>query len=244
MKICVATCAIGGYDWNRMSVFFSSLRGTGYDGPIIIFTDHFDVHTQNRLRDVGTQIFDNVNRKTGAGFFVERWYYYADVLKSWEWVLFADVRDVLFQANPATLLGVGLHVTEEAATIGEEKVSNSAWVRHLQGDEGLALIANKTILCAGTVWGESNAIMPLAEEIKSHHVGMDQGSLNWAIHTGMIPAVIHPNGEVVWTMGLCLWDKWEWDGAHISMADGHVPAIIHQYDRIPDMKQVIEARYR
>jgi len=74
--------------------------------------------------------------------------------------------------------------------------------------------------------------------------GADTVFHNKIAHLREIAAVIVENDVHVATMGLTTAAAYKvgTDGL-IRTADGRLPAILHQYDRIPELKPAVEARY-
>ena len=75
--------------------------------------------------------------------------------------------------------------------------------------------------------------------------GYDQGIHNLLVHLNpYIDGIIVQNNGHIATMALEPQSLYCIDAAaQIYTADGHLPAICHQYDRFPEFRAAIEARY-
>jgi hypothetical protein len=59
-----------------------------------------------------------------------------------------------------------------------------------------------------------------------------------------VPAVIVENNVLVATMGIEPPARYRVDAQGcVRTADGHLPAILHQYDRIAEIRRPVEARF-
>lgn len=180
-----------------------------------------------------------------------RYFLYEEYLsrhgENYRYVLLSDIRDVIFQNNPFTNIACGgVHFFEEAVgrTIASEPY-NSGWMRALFGERVFLEFAEKPIICAGTILGESRAlaaflshlirILATVRVFQSHG---DQATINVAVRRYKNDEIyIHKNGEsTVLTMGImplsdiCLDDR-----GQIVCPDGRVIPVLHQYDRHPSV---------
>jgi hypothetical protein len=121
------------------------------------------------------------------------------------------------------------------------------------GPEVLARIADRPISCSGTVIGSTGAVagyldlmLPLLSPLDPDLPGYDQGAHNVLLHTGRLPGVrLHANetGPVL-TLGHLTLDEVRTDGRGLVYnAAGGVPAVVHQYDRIPALRDEVWTRY-
>lgn len=246
MKTCILGIAFG-MDKSSLCVFVNSARRNGYDGDIVLLGDVVSDDTRRYFVDTGVDFRGGYERP--APFFRGRWPLYISVLREgWDSVLIADSRDVVFQETP--VWESGLNVTEESAAIWQEGY-NTEWIRKPWGDDVFERIKHYPILCAGTVWGDPDSLMRLCEFIRDHD-SMDQGSLNYAARERVLPATIYPNGEKVWTLGLEGYDFVKQDMVgfppmfvryKLVLPDYHVPPIVHQYDRHPNLVTMFKELY-
>jgi len=167
-------------------------------------------------------------------------------------VLLSDIRDVLFQRDPFDGVRPGLHLylEPERVIIGSDPF-NSRWIRNLYGRRTVAALADKIVSCSGTVLGSARDIKrylsAMSHEIGRHSRPMgshDQGVHNYLLYTGQLePAEIHQNGiSDVLTMGLERNIRTDTDGTVLNN-DGSIPGIVHQYDRHPELREALHAKW-
>lgn len=185
--------------------------------------------------------------------------YRSVIEESWMYdtILISDVRDVVFQSNPF----IGIHSDnflycfeeDSGATIGTEQF-NSFWIRNIYGQERLDEIADRPIICAGTIMGSRHRLLDLLtimiEDLEAMSVdvmkhGMDQGILNnicYSPYASIIPITTKKNGDIVATLGVTVDGKLSKDKMTIEngvvMINGLKPAVLHQYDRSEELKSL------
>ncbi len=163
-------------------------------------------------------------------------------------VLMSDVRDVIFQDDPFAqplIAPLMLPLEDPLLTLGSE-TNNAEWLRALYGRERWAELSDAPIACSGTVLGTRAAVLgylaAMRVELTAHATdgrlaGLDQGAHNALLRAGRLAgAVAVPNGERVFTVGSMFPQDLRVDDAdRVLAADGHAPAIVHQYDRHPHL---------
>ena len=189
---------------------------------------------------------------------MSRYFYYRDIIQRHDYdrVLFADVRDVVFQSNPfeacpATGLSVSLELDQY--TIATE-VWNSIWIKALAGQEMLDRIGGNPVSCAGVTLGDREAIRSYLDTMIREIVKMprrltttplDQGIHNLMLWTGRLGEVhtLESLGSPVATLNGVTTDELRFDEAsgRLVNRDGSPISIVHQYDRIPGLAENLEA---
>ena len=244
--------AVRGLPWGGLWPFFESwtqhVGRRNPDARLVIFGADLDVDTETEIRRHATLIPFNPGAQSVN---VERYRLYADWLSTHpdvDGALLTDVRDVVFQGDPfadpleAELV---LPLEDPLFTLGCE-TNNAEWLRTLYGRERWAELSALPIACSGTVLGTSAAISryldSLSRELVAHSTdgrlaGLDQGAHNALLHSGRLPgAIAVPNGGRILTAGSMFpEDLTADDGGRVLAADGHAPAIVHQYDRHPHL---------
>lgn len=176
-----------------------------------------------------------------------RYQHYTDVVNSLphvDYVLLSDVRDVLFQASPFAepVRSLELFAEDASRQLGSDAF-NRRWLRDLYGDEVVRQFASAVVSCSGTVIGpRSDILRYLAEmraDISARRQPMgnhDQGVHNFLLRSGRLaPAEVVANGTGrVLTMG-AMGTISRSNSGQILNSDGSVPAILHQYDRHPEL---------
>jgi hypothetical protein len=185
--------------------------------------------------------------------------------RDYKHILLADVRDVFFQSDPFKNLPKHEYLfafTEDpAVTIDIEKYHISM-ISRLFGSDELKKFTGKKIICSGTILGTKDKLLNwlsvfgqyLANIQKNnpsicHEMLLDQVIANYIFYFEEFgqPTQIKANGDIVGTIGHCITHpnhvgdmKLEGDTIYL---DGKVPAIIHQYDRSPELFNHISKVY-
>jgi hypothetical protein len=246
----------------QVRIFIESLRRSGYGGPVVMLVGPFDRTLAAYLRANGVtprpvwyvrrlhgpihayryELFARCLREQAAGF---------------DEVLISDVRDVAFQAHPfAAMLSQDCHFCLEGAakTIGNEP-TNMLYMRLFLSPAQVEALAPHRISCCGVLLGGRPAVSAYLERMTAYlaavplkvrrKIGADTAFHNLMAHvTHEVPGTIVENNVVVATMGI------EPASAYLAGPDGrictrggHLPAILHQYDRIPEIRAAVEARF-
>lgn len=168
-------------------------------------------------------------------------------------VLMTDVRDVVFQADPFSPAPTGLEVFTEYET---GRLADHAFqmkhLRALAGDDLAGQMEAQPCICAGTI------VAPAAEAARLCRLiltlgaiprsavgggfGVDQASLAVAVGYGLIPAEVQANYRRVATIGMAADGVSLKDGLIVNPG-GSVSAIVHQYDRRPELVEAMRARW-
>lgn len=167
-------------------------------------------------------------------------------------VLISDVRDVLFQRDPfETLPARGLAVSIESRQLTlTSEAHNAAWLRLAYGAEVLERIGERPVSCSGVTTGDRDAVRRylrlMCREILRlpwralGRSGVDQAVHNYLLWTGQLGDVhaLETLAGPVATLGAMPDGQFRFDvRGRLIDDDGHVIAVVHQYDRIPGMKE-------
>jgi hypothetical protein len=194
---------------------------------------------------------------------------YLDILQNhfgdFDKVLLADVRDVFFQSNPFVDLPESdflYSFTEDPGVTIDQEEHHINMITKLFGQEVLDQLAGKKIICSGTILGSNEAMKRWLITYKTY-LAQIQNSKPAICYEMLLDQVItnhiyyfqdngreiqlKDNGDIVGTIGLCITHpkhtgnmKIENDAIYL---DGKIPAIIHQYDRSPDIFNYISKLY-
>lgn len=174
---------------------------------------------------------------------------------SYERILLTDCRDVFFQADPFGWKqsgGLYVFLEEEATKIGQ-CAHNGPWIRSLFEGEVFTRLEAKDISCAGTVFGDVSSIIDYLQQMV--HTTMrvptlraydgDQGVHNYLVHTDRLPNLtIYSNrrGPVMTVGSMKFSDLRTNPKDQVINEQGDVPPLLHQYDRIPALREVLLAQ--
>ena len=167
-------------------------------------------------------------------------------------IILTDVRDVIFQRNPAELISVVPHLAVglEGPSIGQ-CATNSEWVRSSYGPDVLESMSAAPVSCAGVTIGSYTAIRDyLTAMVKqllvlptADFMGPDQAAHNYLLHQGLLPScqMLRNGSSAVLTLSARSSVELDESGTVLNV-DGSVPAIVHQFDRHPELERLIRAR--
>jgi hypothetical protein len=164
---------------------------------------------------------------------------------------------VVFQRHPFDgIASAACHAFLEGGgkTIGEEP-TNLRWARTFLPPAEVETLSRCRVSCCGVVLGGMAAMEAYLRRLACHlhglpralrrQIGADTVFHNRMVHlTREVPFEVVENNRHVATMGLERLEAYA-IGADdlIRTADGHLSAILHQYDRIPAIKAAVERRF-
>jgi hypothetical protein len=211
------------FKWDKTKIFVKSLRGTGYTGDIVFIEGTQDEFTLAKYKwyDVTILPCEKGNRNIIEKFFT----FLVSNEEKYDKIILSDVRDVVFQYNPFECFKDDkLHLTTEDLKIKDQPL-NSFWIKQEFGVDALERMKNETIINAGVM-------------------------LNYVVRMERLEAVVEPNDgtSLVWTIGTKIDtehdDFYKFYGDHFIMTSTHyIPTVIHQYDRHPRIKEMLESYY-
>lgn len=242
--------------------FVVSLRKSGYKGRILFFVRNLSEDTKSFLRTNAVEMIEIPDRYRNYHIQNSRWFHYLDYLQDIivsrqnlpSQILFTDVRDVFFQANPfhEDVKYLELFLENETPCLGECHY-NSLWIRMCYGEQVLAEMSSKTISCCGTVFGSTKGsidyLLRMETLLKSmssraKRKALDQGPHNYLIHKKELPnTLVLENGGRVFTVGYTPESEILISNDHsVLTTSGYRSPVIHQFDRHPKILIAIEAQ--
>jgi hypothetical protein len=253
-----------GFNVDQVRVFVESLRTAGFGGDVVMLVRWPGLKIRRYLRSRGVEPIPVLQtRSFTRSVHARRYAIYADYLRArldrYDQVMLSDVRDVVFQRHPfegITSPKCHFFLEGDTQTIGEDP-TNSRWVRGCGTHDQADAVASRRISCSGITIGGTRAVVAYLDHMtdrirdipfrvyrKIGH-GYDQGIHNLLIHLNPdIDGIIVQNNGHIATMALGPRSLYQLDeAAQIHTSGGHLPAICHQYDRFPDFRAAIEARY-
>ena len=236
----------------QMRPFIESLRATGYAGDVIIITNFWNRALQAYVRQSGMTPYRMwTTRRIHGPAATHRYEFYTRIarqnLDRYDEMMVTDTRDVIFQRNPfvdLTSPACHYYVEHPTRTIGEEP-TNLRWAKLFLPPDEAAALSRQRVSCCGIVIGgmvAMNAYLArMAADLRAVPLRDRRlGGADTSLHNrlvfldGGVPGVVMENNVHVATMGL------EPDATYavgadglVRTGDGHMPAILHQYDRVP-----------
>ena len=245
-----------GYNWNDIEPFVNSFKQNCLNADLVLFMDNPSKFTENKLNRGGVRI-EQIPENLKHMVVNTRWEMYENFLSShpeYEKIFCTDIRDVIFQGDlfsSYTEYKNFLVYATEGQKIQDDQIYNSKWIRHLFGENEYQKIKDNTAVCCGTIYGSCAGINILFEDMtkiffKDTTWGNDQGALNYFIHNKILPIEnqIESNVETgeLFTVGVL--KNFPIVNEKILRGDGGVPAVVHQYDRHPQLVQLVDNLYR
>lgn len=268
---------IGGYGWPDVAIWCNSLAETGFAGEAVLISLDPVPELEAALSQAGFRVVVPAAHErlatpeTPVPILVERFALIAGLLERERWrnVVLTDVKDLVFQANPAAWLeralgpGADLVASSEGIRLGDEW-----WLSHLLvedfGEAALARIAGREIRNAGVIAGTRAACRDAAAAIVARCTregikSADQAAYNlvlaepdweararlarhdepWACQAG---TTADPRQAPLFRDALVDVRPVFEDGL-VRAPAGEPYAIVHQYDRVPDWRAHFEARF-
>ena len=187
-----------------------------------------------------------------------RYLLYAEYLRQhapdYDRILLADSTDLVFQADPfAWDWTPGLHhfLEETKNRLGACRL-HRLWLSCQVGPEFVELHSEEVVSCSGTTFGDTASIREylaqmVAAMMRARNLGKisggDQGIHNYLrLEKKLKNLAIHANrhGPVL-TMGVMQPGDYQLSSAGLVLnEDGSVPPVLHQYDRLPELKKRLQ----
>jgi hypothetical protein len=166
-----------------------------------------------------------------------------------QFVLLADVRDVVFQSDPfAYPFEPGLSAASECVrgTIGRSR-GNLKWLWEVAGWREMRRLSDRAPICSGTTMAD-DATMTAYLDLMTQHMrrcylwglfdAIDQGLHNYFVHNRMIEPLhvfFNWNGPFLTLDSETIRPENKNRDGYLCNSDGSVVPIVHQYDRIKDL---------
>ena len=248
-----------GYSWDKILPFVKSfIRINFRNCDIIFFVNQVSPKVINNLKSYGIHVYlirDKLYNSTEI--YQYRWKLYRDFLNDhkskYNIVLSVDIRDTIFQKeffslyeNHEPFIGFSY----ESANLN--KLIYNEWIINTFGYEIFKRISNERTINAGTIWGTSDKFYQFSKifcnKLSEYPEAIDQTLLNYLIyHDKMLSDCINIKSDEygnVLTLGLTKRDNINLDGENnILNFKREVVAIVHQYDRHPDLKKIMRNKF-
>lgn len=250
------------YDFGKIAPFLNSLAATAYQGCVVLYVNNLSGETLRAIQAYG------VETRPAAGFLkrnmdqqLTRYLMYFDFLSEYpnalNFVMFSDVRDVIFQADPSGITQSktpGFHVFLESAHVPiDREGSNLRWLHDAYGQDVAAVIGAMPICCSGITIGDHAGMLAytgmMIDEMRQQSSGMRIRGVDQGIHNFILwmrrpaLAVIHQNADHVLTLGVGTEASYSIAEDVVTAAAGQIPSIVHQWDRHPELVNLVEQKF-
>ena len=251
-----------GYDWYKLEPFVTSFKRYSKNTDLVLFVDNISDFTRATLTGGGAELLPVPAEFKSAHIVAARWGFFKNFLdergKYYNQVLIPDVRDLIFQgdvfekyADLQNFLGYTL----EDDLIKNPTINvNYNWITNLFSKDEADKLAEKQIICSGTVLGTVEEVKICCEKIYelvkncvTH--GSDQAALNYIIYEKLLPIenIIEIDCYTGNILTAYLYHKhhpFEIKEGMILRGDGGIPAVVHQYDRQRSLIELVDKLYR
>lgn len=253
------------YRFEALAPFLHSLAETAYRGSVVLYVGGQTRGCLQKLHDLGVETREAapfLSPDTDPQF--ARYAMYLDCLSKWpnalNFVMLSDIRDVVFQSNPAAQSAIldarrpCLHTWLEHDGLDLlREPTNRDWISLAYGPTELRRLAGQPISCSGISMGNHAGalayIAAMLEEARNQRLtlrykGVDQGIHNYLIWNRRAPwSVVRRNGEHVLTLGIDRSETHVVQDDTVYLKDGTVPAVLHQWDRHPKLTELVARRF-
>ena len=250
------------YDWNTIAPFIASYAMSSFENcDLIIFVYNITKITVTKIKSFGVIVYEvpEIFRYKQITNF--RWKIYEDFLTSnknkYNLVLLTDLRDVLFQKDffkyydyNRSFFGVALEDGNLSQPV------NQKWLIDSYGQDIYDKIKNQRIICAGTVWGTIDKLIEFSKVMweildsqwSYRFHAIDQAVANYLIyHIKMFnDCLIKSENKdgLLMTIGLTNEENIFFDlDDNLVNGNGKIAAVIHQYDRKPQIIKKLMKKY-
>ena len=252
-----------GYDWYTLEPFVNSFKRYCKNADLVLFVDNISEFTDAKLQKENVKLDPVPAEFKSAPIIDVRWIMYKNFLdehgKDYRQVFLTDTRDVIFQGNPfepyINFQNYFGYVTSESDIKNSGSNFNNNWLTNLIGKAKAKKLGNKKFIGGGTIQGTINEVKIFCENMvetskRSTRRGDEQSSMNYLVYDNLLPIEnlmeIDCTGGSVFTVRISsIADhSVKVENEKILRGDGGVPAVIHQYDRHPELVQLVDKFYR
>lgn len=265
--------AVRDYDWSAIRTYANSLVRSQFAGRKVMFVDNLAPGTRRILEHLGFEVNEMATESgprfvTHSRFEPVYKFLQSSDCRDVRYVIWTDVRDVVFQDNPTPWLEQNLApgtlvATGEGWLISNEPF-NDTWARlTLDNEAEHAWLREHEVLCGGVLAGQikelAEVLQKIHEMVKDKPQANDQAALNYILRKHYADAFRAPRPDE----GFCAtwFPEKILDPARLIPDYGtpvfrtvdkkvYVPNtsrpfyIVHQYDRCPVWKELIDREYQ
>jgi hypothetical protein len=264
---------IGGftnYEINQLKPWVLSAKEVAGDNDVVLVAGRTTEETVKWLANQGVVVIPMAQSENVPIHVLRFLSIYEYLRQNWaryRFVVTTDVKDVYFQKDPFEIMN-GLNITGSKLVIASEglKYKDEPWgddnLKQAYGPYVYEQFKNNIIYNVGTFGGTSEYVKDMVFNIFTNAINRpipicDQAVFNvligtqpfkdicvstdyWACEAG---TVADPSKIEQFKPNLLCYEPVFKDGV-VSTYDGHVFAIVHQYDRVPEWKKFVQEKYK
>lgn len=251
-----------GYDWYKLEPFVTSFNRYAKNTDLVLFVDNISDFTRAKLTREGVALLPVPAELKNIIVVNARWAMYKKFLdehgENYSQVFMTDVRDVIFQGDVfeqhSDLKHFLCYATESEKIKNERNPTNYTWLTHLFGKGEADKLADKQIICCGTVLATIEEAKYFCEKMfklikNSTAWGDEQAAMNYLFYENqleienLIESSYH-DGNIFTSGFFHEVNPVKIQNDKVQRGDGGIPAAVHQYDGQPSLIQLVNAIYR
>ena len=251
---------IKGYNWSIIRTFFISLISANYQNyDLVIFVDKLSEETLNKIKLCGAIVIDIPQKNLNYHELVKyKWKLFSDYLKEnrdkYNLVFTTDVRDVIFQKDIFKYYENNnkpfISFTLEDVTLRNQV--NEHWVKQFcKNDKEYERIADEQAINGGIIISNTDLFIEfcdaLLETLSKSSKIFEQGAINYLIYYKKLfsdSVIITDNNGPIVTIFINKKNITHLNSENYLLNyKGEIAAIIHQYDRKPEIIRIIKFKY-
>jgi hypothetical protein len=244
--------AVANYLPEKIKVYVESLNETGFDGDKIMICYNLPNETIEYLSSKGWECLGaELTGHPHMRRLIDMWWFLQNDGREWNHIITTDVRDIVWQTNPSDWLHSNLK--KEILCASECVIYDKEPWGHKNIHEGYGpifweWIKPNTIGNVGVIAGKCKSVKDmlmlnwLVSQSGDIRHFTDQSSFNFIIHNELIKDKIDINSDFGLQVGTTTIDfKIEND----IIMNGEIPyVLVHQYDRNPQLNNLITNKYK
>ena len=253
--------AIANYLPEKIKIYVESLNDSGFNGDKIMICYNLPNETIEYLSSkgwecLGAELIGHPHMKR----LIDMWYFLDTTDRQWNHIITTDVRDIFWQSNPSDWLNTNLK-TEIIVASECIKNEDEPWA-HKNIHEGFGpifweSIKTNTIANVGVIAGKHKSVKDLlmlnwllSQAVDTRHF-TDQSSLNLIVNNTLLKDKIEINSDFAMQVDTLKSDK-RFEKQQLTIKEGLVIntkdetpyVLVHQYDRIEQLNNLIENKYK
>ena len=251
-----------GYDWYTLEPFVTSFKRCCKNADLVLFVDNISEFTRAKLQKESVKLEPVPDEFKSALIIDARWTMYRNFLdergKDYRQVFLTDTRDVIFQDDLFEKYSAQenflVYATEGQSLRNSINETNYKWVKNLFGQETADRLADREIICAGTILGTVDAIKILCAKMikeleQSTAWGDDQAAFNYLVYENLldIKNIVKSDcqsGNIYCVTFFHLTNPINIANDKILHIDGTSPAVVHEYPCFHQFIQLSDKLYR
>lgn len=260
MKKNLVMAAAKGYSFYDLEPFLLSFKKNCNSADLVLFVDELSDFTTAKIKNCveNVQLVQIPADLKHYAIVNSRFVMYKNFLdehSDYEKIFVTDIADVIFQADIfekySKQKSFLVYAAESITVGGDPGGFNQIWTKAFLGEEGFQKLKNKTVLCAGTILGSLAEMKNLFQKLldlifdKTSH-GIDQVFYIYIIHNKLVPIknLIKSDVETGEILTCSVLKDYQVAEEKIKRGDGKFPAVVHQYNRKPELVNFVDEIHR